>query len=261
MDRQVNSLIAMKQSIYQSKSQLLQQLMQNAGIASVRELSKIAGVSELQLIKLQYGLLPKLPLEFTLNVASALKISVKQFLETFLTSSTSFDRQPQNNDSVQKLELLQQEYQFLQQQLEQQKESLAALASLQQEYQRLQQQLEQQKKSLTQEFQQESLQILESWLLQWPTAIAIVQKNPKLPAERILPLMKPIEQLLQKWGLQKIAVVGEEVPYNPRQHELIKGISEIGESVRVRYVGYKQGDKLLYRAKVSAIDNSEKSNQ
>ena len=257
LDRQVNSLIAMRRSIYQNKSQLLQQLMQKAGIASVRELSKIAGVPELQLIKLQYGLLPKLPLEFTLNVASALKISVNQFIETFISSSTNFDRQPQNNDSVRKLELLQQEYQSLEQQLEQQKESLAALESLQKEYQRLEQQLEQQKESLHQEFQQESLQVLESWLLQWPTAIAIVQKNPKLPAGRILPLIKPVEQLLEKWGLESIASVGEEVPYNPRQHELIKGISEIGETVKVRYVGYKQGDKLLYRAKVSAIDNSE----
>ena len=247
----------MERSIYRSKSQLLQQLMQKVGISGVQDLSKIAGVPELQIIKLQYGLLPKLPLEFTINVASALQISVDRFIETFTSSSITFDSPPQNNDTLKKLELLQQEYQSLEQQLEQQKEYLAALESLQQEYQRLQQQLEQQKESLQQEFQQESLQVLESWLLQWPTAIAIVQKNPKLPAGRILPLMKPLEQLLEKWGLESIASVGEEVPYNPRQHELIKGISEIGETVKVRYVGYKQGDKLLYRAKVSAIDNSE----
>ena len=250
----------MRRSIYRSKSQLLQQLMQKAGISSVQELSKIAGVSELQLIKLQYGLLPKLPLELTLNLASALQIPVNQFIETFTSPSITFDSHSGYKNKVEELESLQQEYESLQQQLEQQQELLATLESLQQEYQRLQQQLEQQQESLRQEFKQESLQILESWLLQWPTAIAIVQKNPQLPAGRILPLIKPVEQLLEKWGLESIAVVGEEVPYNPRQHELIKGISEIGEPVKVRYVGYKQGDKLLYRAKVSAIDNSETLN-
>ena len=256
MDRHIHLLIVMRRSIYRNHSQLLQQLMQNAGISSVQELSRIANVPELHLIKLQYGLLLKLPLEFTLNVAFALQISVNQLIETFTSSSIYSVSKPQDNEALAALESLQKEHQDLKRQLEQQQEQLAALESLQQEYQRLQRQIEEQKESLNQEFQQESLQILESWLLQWPTAIAIVQKNPQLPAERILPLMKPVKQLVQKWGLKEIASVGEEVPYNPRQHELIKGISEIGDPVKVRYVGYKQGDKLLYRAKVSAIDNS-----
>ncbi len=250
----------MRRSIYRDKSQLLQQLMQKTGISNVRELSKIARVPELQLIKLQYGMLLKLPLEFTLKVASALKISVAQFIETFTSSSISSDSKSQDDETIQALESLQRENQRLQKQLEEQQASLVALELLRQEYQRLQKQLEEQKESLNQEFQQESLQILESWLLQWPTAIAIVKNNPQLPAERILPLVKPIEKLLEKWGLQTIAAVGEEVAYNPRQHELIKGISEIGDQVKVRYVGYKQGDRLLYRAKVSAIDNQEKLN-
>ena len=221
----------MRKSIYERQSQLLQQLMQQAGISSVRELSKIADVPELQLIKLQYGLLPKLPLELTIRVAEALKVPVSQLIETFTSSSINSVSQPQGNDSA------------------------IALASLQQEYQRLQKQLEQQKDSLTQDFQQESLQMLESWFLQWPTAIAIIQKNPQLPAERILPLVKPVEQLLQKWGLEAIADVGEEVAYNPQQHQLIKGNAEIGDMVKVRYVGYKKGDKLLYRAKVGQIED------
>ncbi len=221
----------MRKSIYERQSQLLQQLMQQAGISGVRELSKIADVPELQLIKLQYGLLPKLPLELTIRVAEALKVPVSQLIETFTSSSINSVSQPQGNDSA------------------------IALASLQQEYQRLQKQLEQQKDSLTQDFQQESLQMLESWFLQWPTAIAIIQKNPQLPAERILPLVKPVEQLLQKWGLEAIADVGEEVAYNPQQHQLIKGNAEIGDMVKVRYVGYKKGDKLLYRAKVGQIED------
>ena len=220
----------MRQSVYEEKSQLLQQLMQQAGISSLQELSKIARVSELQLIKLQYGLLPKLPLEFTLKVAPALQISVDKFIEIFTSTLIGSVKKPKENDSANALESLRQEYQLLQQQFDQQKDNLH------------------------QEFQQESLQALESWLLQWPTAVAIIQKNPQLPAERILPLIKPIEQLLQKWGLEAIAQVGENVAYDPRRHELIKGTAEIGELVKVRYVGYRQGDRLLYRAKVSSLE-------
>jgi len=42
----------------------------------------------------------------------------------------------------------------------------SAYADLEQEYQRLQVQMEQQRQALWQEFQQSSLQVLESWLLQ-----------------------------------------------------------------------------------------------
>lgn len=244
----------MKRSIYRRKSEILQQLMQNAGISTVSELSKIANVPELQIIKLQYGMILKLPLEFTINMASALQISVDEFVQKFTFSAISLNQaEVQEQQSREALASLEQKYQDLQEQFQKQRDSLASLETLQQEYQRLQKQLEEQSTLLNQEFQQESLQILESWLLQWPTAIAIVQKNPQLPAERILSLVKPVEKLIQKWGIEKIAAVGDEVSYNPRQHELIKGTAEIGDLVKVRYVGYQKGDRLLYRAKVSAI--------
>ena len=59
---------------------------------------------------------------------------------------------------------------------------------------------------------------------------------------------------MEKWGLEAIAQVGENVVYDPRRHELIKGTAEMGELVKVRYVGYRQGDRLLYRAKVSSLE-------
>jgi molecular chaperone GrpE (heat shock protein) len=58
---------------------------------------------------------------------------------------------------------------------------------------------------------------------------------------------------LQHWGIESIAPVGAELPYNPQQHQLIEGTAEAGQSVKVRYTGYRQGDKLLYRAKVSLV--------
>ncbi|NEO49650.1 MAG: nucleotide exchange factor GrpE, partial [Moorea sp. SIO4A3] len=120
-----------------------------------------------------------------------------------------------------------------------------------QEYQRLEQQLEQQRETLMQEFQQSSLQVLESWLVQWPTAAYAAQQNQQLPAVRLLPLVKPVEQLLEKWGVEAIASVGDELPYDPQQHQLMSGTAQPGDRVRVRYTGYRIGDKLLHRAKVS----------
>jgi molecular chaperone GrpE (heat shock protein) len=130
-----------------------------------------------------------------------------------------------------------------------------SLDNLKQEYQRLQQQFAEQRETLLQEFQQSSVQVLESWLLQWPTAAYAVTQNDQLPAIRLLPLIKPVEQLLQQWGIDAIASVGDELAYDPQWHQLMSGTVQPGELVRVRYVGYRQGDKLLYRAKVSPVNN------
>lgn len=129
----------------------------------------------------------------------------------------------------------------------------------QQEYQRLQAQLNEQRETLRQEFQRSTLQTLESWLLQFPTAAYAAQQNPQIPATRLLPLMRPIEQLLQEWGVESIGSVGDEVPFDPQQHQLMDGMANEGDLVRVRYVGYRQGEKataqyrLLHRAKVSPV--------
>jgi molecular chaperone GrpE (heat shock protein) len=127
------------------------------------------------------------------------------------------------------------------------------VGELRREYDRLQAQLLQQRQELWQEFQQSSVQVLESLLLQLPTAAYAAQQNPQAPAVKLLPLLRPIEALLQHWGIEAIAAVGSEVPYDPQQHQLMEGTAAVGDRVRVRYTGYRQGDKLLYRAKVSPV--------
>jgi len=119
------------------------------------------------------------------------------------------------------------------------------------EYERLQRQLEDQRSHLHQEFQQATLQQLESLILQLPTALYAAQLNPQVPASRLTPLLRPLDQLLSAWGIEAIAPVGSEVPYDPQRHQLMEGIANVGDLVNVRYTGYVQGEKLLYRAKVS----------
>jgi molecular chaperone GrpE (heat shock protein) len=173
--------------------------------------------------------------------------------------------------NLEKLNQLQKDYENLQKQLEQQEKQLnqeiqkASLEAsthldnfcqLKQEYELLQNRLEKQEETLKQEFQQSSLEVLESWLLQWPTAAAAAQKNPKLSAVKLLVLVKPVVELLKRWGVENIGSVGEKVPYDPQYHQLLEGNAITGDLVEVRYVGYRQDDRLLYRAKVSPVNPS-----
>lgn len=98
-----------------------------------------------------------------------------------------------------------------------------------------------------------ALETLETWLRQWPTVVAAIAKNPDLPASRLVPLLKPLENLLTEWDVVAIATVGEELPFDPQWHQLLEGQANPGDRVRVRYVGYCYQGKLLYRAQVSPI--------
>ncbi|MBW4556526.1 MAG: nucleotide exchange factor GrpE [Trichormus sp. ATA11-4-KO1] len=198
-------------------TQRLQNLMQQVGISSFKALSRAAGISERQILRLRQGKLEHMRVEVLLKLSSVLQISLSELITTFSPHPTTD-------------------------------------ADLKTEYQRSLLQLEQQQEVLQQQFQQSSLQLLESLLLQWPTAAQKAQENPQLAAIKIVPLVqKPLEKLLQAWGVQAIAPVGAEVPYNPQLHQLMEGTAQPGETVKIRYIGYLQGEKLLYRAKVSPI--------
>ncbi len=198
--------------------------MQQAGVSSFKALSRKAGVSERQVRRLRQGQVGQMRVETLLKISQVLQVSISELLTLF--------------DETQRVD------------------EPASQTDLRREYQRLQQQMQEQREALVQEFQQSSLQVLESWLLQWPTAAYAAQQNQQLPAVRLLPLVRPVEQLLQEWGVEAIASVGSEIPYDPQLHQLMEGNAQPGATVRVRYVGYRQGDKLLYRAKVSPIDNT-----
>ncbi|MFB8787412.1 MAG: helix-turn-helix domain-containing protein [Potamolinea sp.] len=212
----------MTQEKSQDLTHQLQQLMQQVGVSSLKALSKKAGVSERQLQHLRQGKVAQMRLETLMKVSQTLQISLPELLAIF--GGTKLEKKP----------------------------------DLQQEYQRLQAQLEQQQETLMQEFQQLSLQVLESWMMQWPTAAYAAQQNQQLPAVKLLPLVRPVEQLLEEWGVEKIASVGSEIPYDPQLHQLMESTAQPGDLVRVRYTGYRQGEKLLYRAKVSLISNTNK---
>jgi molecular chaperone GrpE (heat shock protein) len=214
--------------------------MQQVGVSSFKALCKAAGVSERQVKQLRQGKADQMQVVSLHKLSQALGLSLAELVATFsdlsmaerASSDLAASRSPRSPSM---------------------KSEDAGLNELQQEYQRLQGQLAQQKTELWQEFQQATLQTLESCLIFLPTAAYQAQQNPELPATRLLPLMRPIDQLLKDWGVEAIAPVGTELPFEPHLHQLMEGTAQPGDRVKVRYTGYRQGEKLLYRAKVSPV--------
>ncbi|MBD2303455.1 nucleotide exchange factor GrpE [Nostoc sp. FACHB-87] len=213
-------------------TQKLQDLSQKVGITSFKALSKATGVSERQILRLRRGEVEQIRVDVLLKLASVLQVSLNELVTAFSS-----------------LELNQADQVATQQMLQE-------IADLKTEYQRSQLQIKQQRELLLQEFQQSSLQLLESLLLQFPAAAQKARENPQLEAVKILPLIEnSLKKLLQAWEIEAIAPIGAEIPYDPQKHQLSKGNAQPGELVKVRYSGYLQGDKLLYRVTVSPIDS------
>lgn len=197
----------------------LRQLMQAAGISSFSELRRRAEVSQWQVRSLRSGKVLAMRVENLLQFARVLQVSPTELIATFSGEETG----------------------------------VRSHSELRQECDRLQQQLATQKEAIAEEITRSSLDILEPWLTFWPAAAYAVENNPDFEAKKLLALAKPIEKLLQTWGVEAIAAVGMQIPYDPQYHQLLGGVAEPGQTVRVRNPGYKQGDRLVLRAKVSPV--------
>ncbi|MBD1928317.1 helix-turn-helix domain-containing protein [Trichocoleus sp. FACHB-90] len=224
----------MSQSSQQNYTQLLQDLMQQVGISSFKALSREAGVSERQVKHLRLGEVSQMRVETLFKISQVLQVSVSELLTIFgkMEELGTGDWGLGTGNAPKVEEALKQEYQLLSAQMKQQRETLLL------------------------EFQHSSLQILESFLVYWPTAANKAQENPQMAAVQLLPLVRPVEKLLAAWGVEAIASVGAELPYDQKLHQLIEGTAQPGEMVKVRNIGYRQGEKLLHRAKVSAISKA-----
>ena len=194
--------------------------MQQVGINSLRELYRSTHTSAHTINQLRSGKLDKLRWESIVRISGTFNISTSELIEVF------GDHQVQSQNR--------------------------SIESLQQEYQQLQQQFQQQRQTLQLEFQFQSLQTLESFLTYFPTAKHAASNNPNFPASKLFPIMGSIDRLLNSWGVTVIGDVGSQVKYDPRWHQLIEGIASLDELVTVRYVGYRQDDRLIFRAKVGS---------
>jgi len=205
------------------RTEILRLLMKQVGISSFQILSERTGISRRAIDTLRKRNAATLRYADLAKLAEVLQIEVTEVIAKFISDSN-------NPESP-----------------------ISEIAALREEYQRLQQKLELQKFELRSQFERETIQQLESLILQLPSAGYAAQQNPNMLAKNILPLLRPIDALLQKWGITAIGAVGKEVNFDSQKHQLMEGSDEIkeGDIAIVRYVGYMQGEKLLYRARVS----------
>lgn len=204
---------------------ILWQWMNSKGVKNYLELSRKSQVSELQFYRLEHNLIDNIPLGILRKIALAFDIS----LQTLIDNLSKLPQEILSHEVEKDLKL---------------------------ECERLLKENEQLKQSLIKEYQRDTITILESLLLQLPTISYAIKNNPEIPATRLLPLMQPVKDLLRFWDIETIGEVGEVVKYDSQLHELMEDTqddTQTCEMVKIRYVGYRQGEDLLYRAKVSPI--------
>ncbi len=205
-------------------SAILQVLMQHADVPSLRALSKRAGVSLWQVRQLQRGNLRQMRLAGLMALSNGLGLSLVELFQAFAVLE---------GDAVAQADARSLPIGIAQPELEEGSNP--------------------QQEMLYQMFQRHSLDIVESLLVQLPTVLYGIVQNPQLPAKNLVPLLASLDRLWQQWGLEQIATVGAEVPYDPHQHQMLEGVAQPGDLVKIRYAGWRWQGKLLHRAQVSAL--------
>lgn len=79
----------------------------------------------------------------------------------------------------------------------------------------------------------------------------MILAKPDLPAKNLVSLFTPLENILASWGYVAIGKPWEQVNYNPQLHQADSEEIQEGELVYIRFIGYQDGGKILYPAKVS----------
>ena len=85
----------------------------------------------------------------------------------------------------------------------------------------------------------------------YPAARKMAEAKPEMPAKNLSALFTPLENLLSSWNFETIGLTWEQVTYNPQLHQPdVADITE-GELVYVRFVGYRDRERIFAPAKVS----------
>lgn len=132
-------------------------------------------------------------------------------------------------------------------------DELHQLHQLHQQCLRLREELQQQKAQLVEDAHLSTFECLQPLLTNYPTAKKMVQAKPDLPAQNLTALFTPLENLLISWQIQPIGSAWEQVPYDPQWHQPDTDDLTLGEPVYIRFVGYRQNDRILVPARVSRM--------
>jgi len=125
------------------------------------------------------------------------------------------------------------------------------IEELEAQCQRLRDEIEARSHQLSTDIQDTTFEQLRPLLTNYPTARRMIEERPDLPAQNLVALFTPLENLIQNWGYEPIGQPWEQVPFNPQLHQPdVDDITE-GERVYIRFVGYRDQDRILCPAKVS----------
>ena len=117
--------------------------------------------------------------------------------------------------------------------------------------QRLREELKQQSQQLKTDFQNETFTQLQTLLSNYPTVKKMALAKPELPAKNLISLFTSLDNLITNWNYTVIGETWEQVNYNPQLHQADSDDIQEGELVYIRFIGYQNGDTILYPAKVS----------
>ena len=115
----------------------------------------------------------------------------------------------------------------------------------------LNQKLEQLPLDFQKNWQEELFTSLQYLLVNYPIAKMVAKLKPHTSIKNFIPLLKPIDDLLQQWQIESIGKPWEKVSFNAEIHYSEEEKFTPEEEVYIRLVGYKQGEKILTKAKVS----------
>ncbi|MCT7974769.1 XRE family transcriptional regulator [Laspinema olomoucense] len=207
---------------------LLGDRMKQLGLIHWKQLAQTAGISTLRLRQIRSGAIGNIPWRELRQLAQALKWSMGELEQQLEPLATPSEPLPLVGNSNSELE-----------------------TQLRQQCQRLREELEEQKSQLWESFCQFTFEELQTLLTNYPTAAEMARLKPDLPAKNLTALFAPLNNLLENWGYEPIGHPWEAVAYNPQFHQGDCDEIQPGEVVYIRFVGYRQGDRILSPAKVS----------
>lgn len=99
---------------------------------------------------------------------------------------------------------------------------------------------------------------LEPLATQLPTLHQSIKEGAEVSAGDVLELLAPLDELLSDLGFTAIGKAGAKLTFDPTRHRAVgKGARsvELGDPVRVRYVGYLYEGEVVVKAHVTAIQD------
>ena len=207
---------------------ILRERMNELGIPTWQALAAKSGLTRLHLRWVRRGAVAGLKLSQVIHLAAALNWNQEELLHNlgFLSSSPTATIQEES----------------IQPNLEEE---------LRQQCCRLRDELQQQKGQLSADFRDSTFEQLQPLLANYPSVRKMAEAKPNLPAKNLIALLTPLDDLVDSWGWVRIGSVWEQVAYNPQLHQPDADDIQEGDLVYIRFVGYRDRERILCPAKVS----------